>query len=73
LEIDRLFIFKNFLFIAVWMYLHEEWTHKIIAAAIEVHKNLGPGLLEAVYLDCLGFEFENHGLQFQQELNIPVS
>jgi GxxExxY protein len=55
------------------MYLHEELTHKIIAAAIEVHKNLGPGLLEAVYLDCLGFEFENYGLQFQQELNIPIS
>ena len=35
------------------MYLHRELTHKIIAAAIEVHKNLGPGLLEAVYLFCL--------------------
>jgi GxxExxY protein len=55
------------------MYLHEELTHKIIAAAIEVHKNLGPGLLEAVYLDCLGFELENYGLQFQKELNIPIS
>lgn len=55
------------------MYLHEELTHKIIGAAIEVHKNLGPGLLEAVYLDCLGFEFENYGLQFQQELNVPIS
>ena len=32
------------------MYLHQELTHKIIAAAIEVHKNLGPGLLETVYL-----------------------
>lgn len=55
------------------MYLYQELTHKVIAAAIEVHKNLGPGLLEAVYLDCLSYEFENSGLQFQQELNIPIS
>ena len=44
----------------------DELTYKIIAAAIEVHKNLGPGRLEAVYLDCLGLEFENYGLQFNK-------
>ena len=44
------------------MYLHQDLTHKIIAAAIEVHKNLGPGLLEAVYSLCLGLELEHQGL-----------
>ena len=39
------------------MYLHQEVTHKIIAAAIEVHKNLGPGLLEVIYRLCLGLDF----------------
>jgi GxxExxY protein len=54
------------------VYLHQELTHQIIAAAIEVHKNLGPGLLEAVYRLCLGMEFESRGLQYQQEVAIPL-
>ena len=54
------------------MYLYQELTHKIIAAAIEVHKNLGPGLLEAVYRLCLGLEFENYGLKYQKEVSIPL-
>ena len=54
------------------MYLHQELTHKIIAAAIEVHKNLGPGLLEAVYRLCLGLEFESYGLKYQKEVPIPL-
>lgn len=55
------------------MYPYQELMHKIIAAAIEVHKNLGPGLLEAIYRDCLSLEFENYGLKFQKELNIPLA
>ena len=55
------------------MYLHQELTHKIIAASIEVHKNLGPGLLEAVYRLCLGLEFKNRGLHYQQEVDVPLS
>ena len=54
------------------MYLHQELTHKIIAVAIEVHKNLGSGLLEAVYRLCLGLEFENYGLKYQKEVSIPL-
>ena len=54
------------------MYLHQELTHRIIAAAIEVHKNLGPGLLEAVYRLCLGLEFAALGLQYQTEVEIPL-
>ena len=55
------------------MYLHQELTHKIIAAAIEVHKNLGPGLLEAVYLLCLELELKNQGLQYQKEVMVPLA
>lgn len=54
------------------MYLHQELTHKIIAAAIEVHKNLGPGLLETVYQLCLGFELEDRGLKYRREIAIPL-
>ena len=54
------------------MYPHSDLTQKIIGAAIEVHKNLGPGLLENVYLTCLGWELESRGLQFQRELDVPL-
>ena len=42
-------------------------TYKILAAAIEVHKILGPGLLESVYQNCLSVEFENVGLKYSRE------
>ena len=54
------------------MYPHSDLTQKIIAAAIEVHKNLGPGLLEHVYLTCLSWELESVGLRFQKELDVPL-
>ena len=37
-------------------------TEKIIGCAIEVHRNLGPGLLESAYEECLAFELNNIGL-----------
>ncbi len=55
------------------MYLHQELTHQIIAAAIEVHKNLGPGLLETVYRLCLEMEFKQQGLQYQKEVAVALS
>lgn len=54
------------------MYLHQNLTHDIISAAMEVHKDLGPGLLESVYFACLGFELESRGLKFQTEVDVPV-
>ena len=54
------------------MYPHSDLTQKIIAAAIEVHKNLGPGLLESVYLICLGLELERLGLRFRKKLDVPL-
>ena len=44
----------------------------IIGAAIEVHKCLGPGLLESAYEHCLAHELENKGLRVQRQLALPV-
>ncbi len=47
-------------------------TYKIIGACIEVHRELGAGLLESVYHKCLKQEFTQQGISFQSELNIPI-
>jgi len=52
--------------------IHEELTKKIIGAAIEVHRALGPGLMESVYEECLCHELHLRGLSFQRQLSIPV-
>jgi len=49
-----------------------ELTHKIISAAIEVHRNLGPGLLESTYRNCLIQELSLRGLKVASEQPIPV-
>jgi len=48
-------------------------TYKIIGSAIEVHKSLGPGLLESVYHKCLKQELFIHGLNYQSELLVEVN
>ena len=47
-------------------------TEKIIGCAIEVHKNLGPGLLESSYVACLNYELVNAGLEVKQQLGLPL-
>ena len=47
-------------------------THNIIGAAIEVHRNLGPGLLESVYMPCLQYELATRKLRFVAERSIPI-
>lgn len=47
-------------------------TYKIIGACIEVHKELGAGLLESVYHKCLKKEFTLQGIEYQSELTIPI-
>jgi GxxExxY protein len=49
-----------------------EITHSVIGAAIEVHRSLGPGLLESVYQRCLARELESHGMPYQIEYPIPL-
>ncbi len=52
--------------------LHEELTEKVIGAAIEVHRALGPGLLESAYEECLCRELDLPGLAFQRQVPLPV-
>lgn len=47
-------------------------TEKIIGSAIEVHRNLGPGLLESAYEECLCYELHNNGLLFDRQRPVPV-
>lgn len=51
----------------------EALTETIIGAAIEVHKALGPGLLESVYEECLCRELSLRGLSFARQVAVPVT
>ena len=48
-------------------------SYKIVGCAIEVHKHLGPGLLESVYHDCLKQEFFLRNLNFKSHLLLPIN
>ena len=50
----------------------DELSRKIIGAAIEVHKHLGPGLLETSYEECLAFELTQLGLSIKRQQPVPV-
>jgi GxxExxY protein len=50
----------------------EELTGQIIGAAIEVHKQLGPGLLESTYQACLCHELELRGISFECQKRLPL-
>jgi GxxExxY protein len=50
----------------------EDLTNKIIGAAIEVHRELGPGLLESAYEECLCHEFRWRGIGFERQVPLPV-
>jgi GxxExxY protein len=47
-------------------------TSEIINAAIEVHKELGPGLLERVYQKCMFIELQDRGFQMREEVDLPI-
>jgi GxxExxY protein len=47
-------------------------SHAIIGAALEVHKALGPGLLESAYQKCLALELKARGVSFRREVSIPL-
>lgn len=49
-----------------------EITEKIIGCAIEVHRYLGPGLLESAYEECLDFELRSAGLSTLRQVAVPV-
>jgi GxxExxY protein len=47
-------------------------TEKIIGCAIEVHRALGPGLLESAYEECLSFELSQSNISFEKQVPLPV-
>jgi GxxExxY protein len=53
--------------------LENEISGKIIGAAIEVHKMLGPGLLESAYEECLCCEMQLRGIKFERQVPLPLN
>lgn len=54
------------------MLYEKELTERIIGAAIQVHRELGPGLLESAYQACLAREFDLCHIEYEQEKPLPV-
>lgn len=50
----------------------EDYSEEIIGAAIEVHRNLGPGLLESAYEQCLARELALRDISFRTQVPVPV-
>ena len=50
----------------------DELSNRVIGCAIEVHRILGPGLLESTYEQCLAREMQLHGLEFNLQWPLPV-
>lgn len=61
--LDRRGITKEFI---------RELTISVTGAAIEVHKHLGPGLLESIYHKCLMHELELRGIHYASEVSLPI-
>jgi GxxExxY protein len=55
------------------MLLDQQITESIIGAAIEVHRELGPGLLESAYEECFCHELHLRNLNFQRQVELPVA
>jgi GxxExxY protein len=52
--------------------MNDELTEKVIGAAIEVHRSVGPGLLESTYQECLCHELGLRGIPFVRQLILPA-
>jgi GxxExxY protein len=52
--------------------MSDNLTEKIIGAAIEVHRELGPGLLESIYEDALCYEFELQEIKFERQVPADI-
>lgn len=51
----------------------DDLTYDVVGAAIEVHKHIGPGLLESAYQKCLSIELNNRDINFSEEFRIPLN
>jgi len=50
----------------------DELSNSVIGCAIEVHRNLGPGLLESAYEKCLAYELECSGINYALQVPVPI-
>ena len=50
----------------------DDLSNRVIGCAIEVHRHVGPGLLESVYEQCLAHELSRNGIAFQLQHSLPV-
>ena len=50
----------------------DELSNKVLGCAIEVHRELGPGLLESAYEQCLAYELNRANIPFRLQLELPV-
>ncbi|TWT36058.1 hypothetical protein KOR34_09570 [Posidoniimonas corsicana] len=53
-------------------YPHSDLTEQVIGAAVEVHRHLGPGLLESAYEECLCRELAERGIPFARQVPLPI-
>ncbi len=51
---------------------NDKLTEQVIGLAIEVHRHLGPGLLESAYQECLYYELQKANLKVERELKLPI-
>jgi len=54
------------------MLLFKELSYRIVGAAMEVHRKLGPGFLESVYEEALCYEFTLREIPFERQVELPV-
>jgi GxxExxY protein len=52
---------------------NDRLTESVIGFAIEVHRQLGPGLLESAYEECLCFELKQSGLAYRRQVSLPIT
>jgi len=52
--------------------VRDSLSESVIGHAIEVHRTLGPGLLESTYEECLCFELKTAGIEFRRQVSLPI-
>ena len=68
----KITILKKTIIMQLTKQILDELTYEIIGAAIEVHRHIGPGLLENIYQKCLAHEFTLRGIKYQTEHPVEV-
>ena len=54
------------------MYRHDDLTHEIIGAAMDVHSEMGAGLIEQIYENAMCVELIKRGIRYQRQVRVPV-